>query len=251
MIDFRAVFLSPLAVAAMASSGAAQGGGQPDGWQIGVIAGVANNPYIGEGTQVQPYPLVTYKTGPLSIGTLGLEYEAYQGNGYTLSVGLLPRFSGLFNTDADELDGIDREITGDLALILGYDLGAGFNTGLRFRQEVTGEHDGQEVIFDFGYGTKVGKSMLQLRAGAGWQSEDLSGYVWGVSADEARAGRPEYAPGDVIIPFVEARMVRPINERWSLMGGLRADFLPSDVSNSPIVDEDNIYSATFGVMFNF
>lgn len=229
----------------------AQDNREPDGWRIGLLGAVATNPYIGEDTEVLAYPLISYRKGPLSIGTVGIEYDIYQDDdGLSFSAGLLPRFSGLFSTDAPELDGIDRKVTGDLALKFGYDFGA-FDTGLTMRQEVTGEHNGHELILDIGYGTRVSNVLLDFSAGAALQSKDLSAYIWGVSQAEARAGRPAYAPGQVITPFASVRAVMPINQRWVLIGSLRADFLPSEISNSPIIDQDDIFGATLGFSYSF
>lgn len=251
MPKLRTILTTGLGFCTLASVSMAQEGSRSDGWQLGLISAVATNPYVGEDTEVVPYPLITYRKGPLSIGTLGIEYEAYDANDLTFSVGVLPRFSGLFSTDAPELDGINRNVTGDLALTFDYDLGRGFHTGLVLRQEVTGEHDGQELILDAGYGIQFGKLSLELGGGVALQSGDLSQYIWGVSSSEARPDRPAYAPGDVIIPFVEINAFRPINDRWTLVGGVRADFLPSEISDSPIVNGDDIFSARLGISLSF
>jgi len=120
-----------------------------------------------------------------------------------------------------------------------------------FRQEFTGEHDGQEAVLGLGYGTQVGKVGLEFSAGAAWQSADLSAFIWGVSASEALGGRPAYAPGDAVIPFAAVNAFYPLNDNWTLIGTARADFLPNEVSNSPIVDEDNIFSLILGVTYSF
>lgn len=229
----------------------AQEDGPRDGWSLGLVAAVATNPYLGEDTEIFPYPALTYRRGPFSIGTFGVEYDFYATERLTFSAGLVPRFTGLFSTDAPELDGIDRKVTGDVALGLEYDLGSGFGADITYRQEFTGEHDGQELVLDLGYGTQIGRVGLEFSAGAAWQSEDLSAFIWGVSPSEARAGRPAYAPGDVIIPYAAVNAFVPLNENWTLIGTARADFLPSDVSDSPIVDEDDIYSLILGVTYSF
>lgn len=239
-----------IAMTALATPAVSQEGPR-DGWSVGLVTAIATNPYLGEGTDVFPYPALTYRKGPFSIGTFGVEYDVYASDRLTLSAGLVPRFTGLFSTDAPELDGIERKVTGDVALGLEYDIGSGLRADLTFRQEVTGEHDGQEVVLDLGYGTRVGRVGLEFSAGAAWQSEDLTSFIWGVSASEARPGRPAYAPGDAIIPFAAINAFVPLNENWTLIGTARADFLPGEVSDSPIVDEDDIFSLILGVTYSF
>ncbi|MEM8977209.1 MAG: MipA/OmpV family protein [Pseudomonadota bacterium] len=240
-----------LLVLTLATPVIAQEDGPRDSWSLGLVAAIATNPYLGEDTEVLPYPALTYRNGPFSIGTFGVEYDVYATERLTFSAGLVPRFTGLFSTDAPELDGIDRKVTGDVALGLEYDLGNGFSTDLTFRQEFTGEHDGQELVLDLGYGTQIGWVGLKFSAGAAWQSRDLSGFIWGVSPSEARPGRPAYSPGDVIIPYAAVNAFVPLTQNWTLIGTARADFLPSDVSDSPIVDEDDIYSLILGATYSF
>lgn len=240
-----------LAALTLAAPAFGQEDGPRDGWSLGLVTAIATNPYEGEDIDILPYPAITYRAGPFSIGTLGVEYDIYASDRLTFSAGLVPRFTGLFSTTAPELDGIRRKVTGDVALAVGYDFGGGFGTELTFRQEFTGEHDGQELVLDVGYGTQIGRVGLQLSAGAAWQSKDLSGFIWGVSASEARPGRPAYAPGDVIIPFAAANAFVPLNENWTLIGTIRADILPSEVSDSPIIDQDNILSVILGVTYSF
>lgn len=222
-----------------------------DGWSVGAFAAHSSSPYVGEKSTTTGMPLISYRSGPVSISTLGLTYEVFNDEGLSFNVGVLPRFSGLQSPKSRKLKGIDRKLTGDLALSAAYEFGGGLKTGLQFRHEITGEHRGQELIFNLGYQTDLGGVTLDMNAGATWQSKDLSAYVWGVSASEAIAGRAAYDPGAVVIPFASISASAPLGENWSLDGSLKADFLPRSVTNSPIVDEDKIYSAALGVSYHF
>ena len=229
----------------------AQGWENEDGFSIGLAGAVSTNPYVGQGTELVPYPSVTYRSGPLSIGTFGLSYEGIETNRLSISAGISPRFSGLYSTDAPQLKGIDRKITGDLALSAAFEFSPAFKSEMTFRQEVTGEHNGQELILDMHYGTTFGDITVEASAGAAWQSSDLSSYIWGVSSTESRPNRRAYTPGSVVIPYASISAVMPFTERWTLVSTLRADFLPDEVSNSPIIDQNNIYSAAFGLTYSF
>lgn len=243
--------IAPVFVALMVPNSPLAEPNRADGWSLGVIAAIADNPYVGEGSDVLPYPMISYRQGPLSIGTFGVDYDVYTTNRLSFSVGLTPRFTGLLSTDAPELEGVERKITGDLALGMAYEIGADFSADLAFRQELTGEHNGQELVVDLGYDTQLGKVGLQFSTGAAWQSKDLSRFMWGVSTSEARLGRPAYAPGNVVIPYAAANATLPVNDKWTLVGTVRVDFLPNEISDSPIVDGKNIYSLNFGATYSF
>jgi len=252
MKHFNSIALAVLiGIALLAGHARATPATEPDGWSLGAIVALGTNPYIGEDTQIEPYPLITYRSGPFSIGTLGLTYDLYHTDQWLLTTGITPRFSGLFNTDAPELEGIDRDVTADLFFKASYQVNSSVDTSLRLRQEITGDHDGQELTVDLGYSTRLDTTDLRLSAGASWQSAELGTYIWGVRPFEARAGRPSYDTGDVIIPFLAVEAERPITDRWALIGNLRADLLPNDVTDSPIVDEDTLIVIGLGAVYRF
>jgi outer membrane protein len=223
---------------------------RPDGWSLGLSVLGDTNPYLGQDADVIPLPLVSYRQGPFEASTNGLSYTFLNTGPLQLTAAARPRFSGLISTDGPELDGIDRRVTGDLALEAQYDIGR-FYGRAAIRQEFTGEHDGQEARLRFGARQRFGTVGLDLAAGAAWQNGDLSRYVWGVDADETAPGRAAYDPGSVVVPFVSFAARYQISENWSLLGTLRADFLSDDITDSPIIEDDTLIAGGIGFVFRF
>jgi len=225
---------------------------EEDGFTFGLVAGgYVNSPFVGESSQYIPYPIITYRNGPFEIGTFGVSYDFIDRNNFLLRAGVAPRFSALAEADAPELAGIDREFTADVYLGAEYRFDSGFNVGAQFRQDITGEHDGQGLRFDLGYSTLAGKTGIDVGAGILWQSDDLANYVWGVFPSEALPGRPAYDVGDVVIPFLSLEVERPVTDRWSIFGSVRVDFLPDDVTDSPIIEEDSPVLVSLGAVFRY
>lgn len=221
-----------------------------DGFSFGGLVVGDTNPYLGQGSDIIPLPLINFRSGPFALSTNGVSYQVWDAGPWGLTLAARPRFSGLISTDGEQLDGIDREVTGDAAVELRYDIGRMY-VGADLRQEFTGEHDGQEARLRVGLRQQVGAVRLDFAAGGAWQNGDLSRYIWGVSDEEARPGRAPYDPGSVLVPFVGLRGSIPIGENWSLLGSLRADFLPDDVTDSPIIEDDTLISGGIGVEFRF
>ncbi len=224
--------------------------GDTDGWSLGLSVLSDTNPYIGQEADVLPIPLISYRRGAFEVSTNGVSYELLDRNAWSLTVAARPRFSGLISTDGPLLDGIDRRVTGDLALEARYDIGFAF-AGLAFRQEFTGESDGQEVRLNAGVRGRFGALGLRLGAGLAWQNGDLSQYIWGVSSGEARPGRPAYAPGDVLIPNVTAGARYSINDNWSVLATIRSDFFPDAVTDSPIIADSTLIAGGIGLLYRF
>lgn len=80
-------------------------------------------------------------------------------------------------------------------------------------------------------------------------SEDLSEYVYGVRASDT--GFAPYAPGDVFIPYINVGTIFPLTERVNLVGNLRAEFLPDEVFDSPIIDDDITIGGLVGLSMRF
>jgi outer membrane protein len=146
---------------------------------------------------------------------------------------------------------MDRDFTVDAGLAYSYAFGTGTIVQARLLQEITGEHDGQEIdlqlrqnLMDFGL-------PFGIMAGARWESADLANYLYGVRAAEAIVGRPAYAPGDSIVPYIGIGTRIPLGDRFSISGGVRAEFYGSDVTNSPIVEDDMAITGTLGLTLRF
>ncbi|MEM7683259.1 MAG: MipA/OmpV family protein [Pseudomonadota bacterium] len=225
---------------------------QPQGFSIGV--GVAGGPglYVGEDADAMALPLLRYDSDAFSIGVPdGLRVTLLDRNDFRLSAVIAPRFSEIDASDAPELDGLDRELTADGGIQAIYRFGD--LTSLRFQAvtELTDEHGGSEVSLDLSHAIPLGRVPLLLKGGVTWQSEGLSSYLYGVSASEATGARPAYSPGDVVVPHFSVGTAIPVARNTRLIASIRADFLPDEVSSSPIVDEDVTLRGFFGITHNF
>ncbi|MEO0911564.1 MAG: MipA/OmpV family protein [Pseudomonadota bacterium] len=235
--------------ALIAGTAAAQGE-RRTGFTLGLGAAVSTDPFVDGDVTALPFPLIRYQGERFSLGVDGLTYDVIQNRPFTVSLLATPRISEIAFSDNDALDGIDRDITADIGAAVAYDTGRYFATA-RVLQEVTGEHDGQEVIVEAGTRLPLGPVPVSFSAGFNWQSEDLAGYLWGVEPGEAVAGRPAYEPGDALIPFLSVGAVYPLTDRASIIGNARAEFLPDAVTDSPIVEDDMRLSAFIGFGYSF
>ncbi|GFE64746.1 MipA/OmpV family protein [Litoreibacter roseus] len=239
----------PLCAACTTSAVLAQDGQQ--GFSAGLAVGVSTNPYIGEDNDASPFPLIRYQGNGFSVGTTGVFIDAFSTPVSKLEFVATPRFTGLEDPDADELNGIDRDFTVDAGFRFTYDVTPGTELVTTVLQEVTGEHDGQELRVSLSRSSDGFGFPLKGTVGVSWKSEDLSEYTYGVFASEARGGRDAYSPGSTLTPFVGLSSSIPLSQSAVLIGGVRAEFLEDDISDSPIVDEDVIFGASIGVQFSF
>lgn len=238
-------------LAALPSLGHAQG--RPEGFSFGLAAVANDSPFVDGGLSFGLLPILGYDSQAFSVGVLqGLRITAYELESLRLSVIAAPRFYlEIADTDGAALDGINRAITGEAGFDLEYSLGPATDLSLRGVTEVTGEHGGQELLLNLRQTVALGGFPLTLGAGLRWQSADHAEYAWGVRPEEATATRSAYAPGDVLIPSLSIGTFIPVNGKTTIIATLQMDFLPDEVSDSPIVDQDSTTSAFVGVTRSF
>jgi len=112
-------------------------------------------------------------------------------------------------------------------------------------------HNGQEVRASYRYRIAKGPWSVAPFISWTWQNENLSNYYFGVSAAEATAERPEYAPG-------ESQWVSfGFNSSWQatdhvvLFGNVAFGGAGTEITNSPLVEENSFSSVFVGGTYLF
>ena len=112
-------------------------------------------------------------------------------------------------------------------------------------------HNGQDVGISYRYDIDLGPWTVSPFISWSWHDENLTDYYFGVSADEARPDRPEYAPGEaqwISFGLSSAWRVTDRIEFFANVGFAGAD---SVVKDSPLVAEDAASAAFIGGTYVF
>ena len=96
-------------------------------------------------------------------------------------------------------------------------------------------------------GWQFGKFSISPSAGLNWLSAELAGHEFGVAADEARAGRPEYRPGDAFNFEAGLAVSAEVVREWRALVSASSEFLAPELRDSPLVDESQVFHF-FGVV---
>ena len=184
----------------------------------------------------------------------GLEGGAmlYQDDKLEFSVRGRWNFEGYDAGESSALTGMaDRDGTMEAGLSAEYDFGF-LKTSLTFWQDLLGEHDGQQGIWTIKR-TYVPAERFYLTPFASlvWESKNYADHYYGVRAVEAVAGRPAYNPGSSFNYRAGLDLVHVIDKQWSVRVAGYAEFLDSDIRNSPIVDRAYGVGAFSGVTYSF
>lgn len=254
------VLLSSLSLTAFAQE---NGDGPPEGgpprWSVGLGAMIKDSPYAGEGTDVQPIPLVSYEGERFYFRGITAGWRFIDTESFELSALGKFRFDGFKVDDLGRVElarnGIDYRLLEDRDM--GFDLGMGMTWKGRGGElefellaDATGTSEGQEVSLQYGYPIEIGRGQLTPNIGVTWQSKDMANYYYGTLDEEVARGVVDYKPGSVTVPHVGVQYFRPIGEKWSVMGFARYSSLPDELSDSPFLEPDTDDTASLFIGFS-
>jgi outer membrane protein len=205
--------------------------------------------------EYQPVPFLRYENGPFELRAWeGIEalLRLYGTEEYAIGLlGTVDFEAGYDPDDSDFLDGMDELKT---LYQLGLELGAsiaGVDASLSFLQDVSSEHEGQEVELAVQYPWTMLGLYWQPELSLTWMSARAVDYFYGVSNREARANRPAYDPGSSYEFGFELMIQRPLVGGLSLVGIGEVATFGSEITDSPLVAEDYELEGVLGLMYSF
>ncbi len=230
---------------------AQEAGEAPPRWTFGALAIQRDAPYRGYDEGLFVVPLLRFEGERAWLrGTRG-GYTVVREGGFELNPFLQVRFDGYDAEESDFLAGMeDREFSIDAGLAASWrddDIGQFELSGATDLLDRSGGHElelSYTALFRAGGFTFVPSAALK------WQSEDLVDYYYGVRADEALPGRPAYRADAAMTPELALIASRRFAGNWSLYGRVGYSWLPSEISDSPIVDGDGRTTIAVGLGYS-
>ncbi|MET0357632.1 MAG: MipA/OmpV family protein [Cellvibrio sp.] len=218
---------------------------------IGVGVASFQDPQIGMDTRQLAIPLVSYTGERLSFQVTTLSYRIANIGDLEISALASGRLQGYDVEDSAYLTGMkDRSNTLDGGIGLEWH---GFS--LSYTHDLLSKHKGDEVTFSYTKGFGLGKAQVMLGAGVTWQSKKLNQYYYGVAPSEARSltvdnkvfNRTAYQTEDAISPKINTLVQYPVWDSWALIAGAEINFLPEEITDSPIIENKNAWGMFVGV----
>jgi outer membrane protein len=234
-----------------AAEGGEQAGRKESEWFVGAGALVMSKPYRGLDSKAYVIPVLSYEGDRLYLRGIVGGYRLFKGERWSLGPVLRPCFEGYQAEDSTALAGMrDRHPSLDAGVEWSWLADWGLVT-VSLVTDVLGKHDGQEL--EVSYTAMLPHAGFDFipSAGVRWRSSNLVGYYYGVQADEARAGRPAYEPGDTITPVIRLTVRRKLSARWSALGAAQYEWFGGAITDSPIVENDYAVSFILGLAYSF
>lgn len=217
-------------------------------WAVGVGAAGIESAYAGEDTRVRAFPLVSYEGERLFLRGISGGVHLVDSGPFLLDAVFSARLDGFDIEDLgrNELlaNGVNRDLLSDRDDQLDAGLRATFRSPLgsvaiEGLHDVTGTSEGYEIKLDYRYRWQLPSTTLTASAGGSWLSADLAGYYYGTLDEEVERGVTAYDPGSAFVPRVGFSAMYTLGQsKWQLLGGIDYQFLPDELTDSPLVERD-------------
>lgn len=203
-------------------------------------------------------PLFLFQQGRLQLDLDGVTWRAMELGPVQLDARLSPRIPFVDPDDTEDFDWLDRDIGVDAGLKLSAERGA-FSASAEYLIDVSDQSGGQSVDLNVAWNTSpLPRLDVEVSAGVVWSDADLSTWQYGIGQDEAQGGlvyefgeTPGAPSGGVWTPELGLQTRYQLTDRTMLIGGVKADFYSSDITDSPLMADDSSVRVFVGVMRRF
>ena len=225
-------------------------------YALGIAYSISESPYVGGKNSGFAYPYLTSFRHTaftddwliLTGGDFGFRWV--NDTGWVLGAVTRIRTEGTGTSLLDELASIDvRKWRVEAAPLVGW---RGWPVHFELKWY-------NEIFSNFGGPTTEFRTSLPREHPWGWfvpavtlvnNSAGYNGYYYGVSESEAVPGLEPYDPGSSTNIRVGVSTGYAFNNRWLLSVSLNHEWLASEITNSPIVDKNSVWSGSIGIAYN-
>jgi len=225
-------------------------------YAIGIGVSAEQNLYLGAKNGAYAYPYLTsFRHSSFTDdwvlirdGELGFRWITDSG----WELGAIGRIQtlGLGNPETDDLLGVaDRKWALELGPTIGW-RGWPVHVNWTTYVEPTSRHDGLASQLAFLLPMEWSRGYFIPSFEVGHQSDDYNEYYYSVTAAEATPTRPAYTGGASNNVAVRLRWGYALSDKWLLSGKLGLEWLDEEITASPIVDREQVFSAGIALAYN-
>ncbi len=222
---------------------------------IGAGPYIQTQPYKNTKSITVPSPVLFYDNGIAYIRwtRIGLYFLGESKDEYSwgFSLTALPRPYGYLASDSVALHGMDeRKTSWEGGLAFGAKVDKAYIEILAV-SDLLNANDAWVIKTEIGYEFKVNNFSFYPSVIAVYQSSNFVNYYYGVKQEEVTTSRSFYHPNADMQYGLQTYIQHPITDGFSFFANFKADLLSSEVTSSPIVDDNFIYSGILSLIYTF
>ena len=222
---------------------------------IGAGPYVQTQPYKGVDNILLPSPFFYYNDGlfyakwtRFGVYFLGEKSKDFS---WAFSLTAQPRVYGYKASDSIYLNGMDdRKNSIEAGLAFSAQKDELFVDAMLLT-DVLYEQNAWILQTELGYEFHLGKLSIYPSVLVTYQSAKFTNYYYGVKANEATASRVLYTPSAGFQLGAQTYLQYPITKSLSTLVNLHAEKLSSEAKNSPLIQDNTIYSGLVSLIYTF
>lgn len=220
---------------------------------IGMGLFFRNEPIKTIDDQVLALPRLIIRQNNFFIDGLELGYRAIEGvNGY-INLFFSPHLEGFKASDNLFLEGMsERKFSLDGGISTLWRHGT-VEVNFSATTDILNKSRGKEIIFSIGNAyVLTGKMALFIpRVGLKWKNDELVNYYYGVETVEERPDRPAFQ-GEATVNYIIAfNSTYSLGKRSILFMDFEYEHFGNDISDSPLVDGEQVFNLFLGYGWQF
>jgi len=223
---------------------------------IGFGPYIQSQPYQHTADIVVPSPVIFYDNGIFYIrwSRAGIYFLGNKTEDYAWGISLTaqPRPNSYKPSDSDSLTGLNEKYSSlEAGLAFSGKIGNAYMETM-FLTDVLDRYDSWIAKTEIGYDFKLGKFNFYPSLIIIYQSSEFINYYYGVSKQESTTSiYDEYFANDGLQVGLQTYIEYPFTDKLSALINIRTDFLSSEVTDSPIVEDNYIYSGLVSLIYTF
>ncbi len=222
---------------------------------LGAGAYMQTQPYKNVDALITPSPVIFFDNSLFYVRwtRAGVYFlgDKQDESAWGFSLTAEPRVNQYKANDSSYLTGMeDKEssIEGGIAFSASYDKAY---IEVMALTDVLARHDTWIVKTEIGYEFEVNDFTFYPSALLSYNSSNFMDYYYGVTQNEATTTRNMYSTQNALQYGVQTYVKYPLTENLAAFGNIKAEKLPAEATDSPIVADDYIFSGLVSLIYTF
>ncbi len=218
---------------------------------IGAGPYIQSQPYKDTDAFILPSPVIflDYEIFYIRWSQIGVYF--YGGENWGFSLMLQPRTYGYKADDSKFLKGMQtRKNSWEGGLSLAGKNEYGF-AEIIYANDILNSSNRSLIRAEMGTKIKHAEWTFVPSVMLFWFSKGFNEYYYGVTEQESTDSRAEYHPNAALNIAIQNYINYQITPKWGILTNIRADYLNSTISDSPIVSDQYIFSGMLSLLYTF
>lgn len=245
VVTKSAIVLATLAIASYVNA---------EGFSASTTVGFGNSPYKEMESDNQVIPLVQYDSDTVYFrgANLGVHIVNTRQQKFNVFVGYSPMSFNASHSSDPAIRQLDDRYSSAVVGTEYSHLSRKGIVSIKLTHDILSVYGGPSADASYGLMIPLKSVRILPKIGLRWHSSDFNDYYFGVSAKESnRSGLKTYQADSSLTPYISATAIININDHFNIITNVGMEWLPAEVTDSPMVDKETTYGARFSLAYSF